>query len=72
MTPAERERITAQATQGHMELETIGKMAARANVKTVVLTHYIARADGNYTPWVLEVKKHFAGEVVVARDLMEF
>jgi ribonuclease BN (tRNA processing enzyme) len=72
MTPAQQEGIMRQATQGHMTLEDIGKMAARANVKTVVLSHYIARTDGNYTPWVLEVKKHFAGEVLVARDLMEF
>jgi hypothetical protein len=58
MTPAERERITQQATQGHMTLEDIGKMAACANVNTVVLSHYLPRADGNYTPWVSEVKKH--------------
>jgi ribonuclease BN (tRNA processing enzyme) len=72
MTPTERERITQQATQGHMTLEDIGTMAARANVKTVVLSHYLPRPDGDYTPWVFEVKKHFAGEVLVARDLMEF
>src|SRR5262245_2999269 len=72
MTPVEQERLTRQATQGHMTLEDIGKTAARANVKTVVLSHYVARADGNYMPWVLEVKKYFAGQVVVARDLMEF
>jgi len=43
-------------------VEDIGKMAARPNVNTVVLSHYLPRADGNYTPWVSEVKKHFAGE----------
>jgi ribonuclease BN (tRNA processing enzyme) len=72
MTPAEQERLTQQATQGHMTLEDIGKMAARANVKTVVLSHYVARADGNYVPWILEVKKYFAGQVVVPRDLTAF
>jgi ribonuclease BN (tRNA processing enzyme) len=72
MTSVEQERLTRQATQGHMTLEDIGKMAARANVKTVVLSHYVARADGNYTPWILEVKKHFAGQVLVPQDLMEF
>ena len=54
MTPAEQEGITRQATQGHMTLEIIGKMAARANVKTVVLSHLTPRADGNYIPWVAE------------------
>lgn len=74
MTPAEQEGMTRQATEGHMTLEIIGKMARLANVKTVVLSHLSSRSDGtdNYTPWVTEVKKHFAGEVVVANDLMEF
>ncbi len=74
MAPAEQEGITRQATQGHMTLEIIGKMAARASVKTVVLSHLSARADGtdNYTPWVAEVKQHFSGQILVAKDLMEF
>ena len=57
-----------------MTLEVIGKMAARANVKTVVLSHLPSRADGvdDYTPWVAEVKKNFAGQVLVAKDPMEF
>jgi ribonuclease BN (tRNA processing enzyme) len=55
-----------------MTLEIIGKMAARANVKAVVLSHLSPRADANYTPWALEVKKHFTGQVLVAKDLMEF
>ena len=74
MTPAERDGITKQATQGHMTLEVIGKMAARAKVKTLVLSHLTARADGtdNYAPWVAEVKKYFSGRVLVAQDLMTF
>ena len=74
MTPAEQAGITRQATQGHMTLEIIGKMAARANVKAVVLSHLSARADGtdDYTAWAAEVKKHFSGQVLIAKDLMEF
>jgi ribonuclease BN (tRNA processing enzyme) len=74
MTPAEQAGITRQATQGHMTLDVIGKMAARANVKTVVLSHLSARADGtdDYTPWAAEVKKYFSGQVLIAKDLMEF
>ena len=73
-TAAEREGITRQATQGHMTLQDIGKMVTRANVKTVVLSHLSARADGsdNYAPWATEVKKHFSGQVLIAKDLMEF
>ena len=73
MTPAEQVGIMQQATQGHMSLETIGNTAARAQVKTVVLSHLTQRfASNDYTPWADEVKKHFAGAVVIANDLMEF
>ena len=74
MTPAEQAGIMRQATQGHMGLEAVGKMAARANVKTLVLSHLSGRADGtnDYTPWAEEVKKHFSGQVLIAKDLMEF
>jgi ribonuclease BN (tRNA processing enzyme) len=74
MTPAEQEGITRQARQGHMGLEVVGKMAARADAKTLVLSHLTARADGSddYTAWADEVKKHFSGQVIIAKDLMEF
>jgi len=45
---------------------------ARANVKTVVLTHLTYRPDGDYTARAAEVKKYFSGEVLTAKDLMEF
>ncbi len=72
MTSAEQDRIKQQMTQGHMSTEDIGKMAARARVKTVVLTHLTSKPDNDYTSWANEVKNHFSGEVLVAKDLMEF
>src|SRR6266545_7161704 len=72
MSPAERAGIMRQMTQGHMTLEEIGTMAASANVKTVVLSHLTHKRDGDYTPWAEQVKKHFSGQVLVAKDLMEF
>jgi ribonuclease BN (tRNA processing enzyme) len=73
MTPAEQEGIMRQATQGHMNLDVIGEMAARAKVKTVVLSHLTQRfGSDDYTPWAEEVKKHFSGQVLIAKDLMEF
>jgi ribonuclease BN (tRNA processing enzyme) len=64
MSPAEQAGIVRQMTQGHMTLEIIGKM--------VVLSHLTHKRDGDYTPWAEEVKKHFSGQVLVAKDLMEF
>jgi ribonuclease BN (tRNA processing enzyme) len=72
MTATEQAGIVRQMTQGHMTLDEIGKMAASAKVKTVVLSHLTHKRDGDYTPWAEEVKKHFSGQVLVAKDLMEF
>jgi ribonuclease BN (tRNA processing enzyme) len=72
MSPAEQAGITRQMTQGHMTLNEIGELAARANVKTVVLSHLTHKRDGDYTSWAEEVKKYFSGQVLVAKDLMEF
>src|SRR5688572_9163455 len=72
MNPAEQTGIMRQMTQGHMALDEIGKMAASANVKTVVLSHLTHKRDGDYKLWAEDVKKHFSGPVLVANDLMEF
>ena len=73
MTADEQAEFMRQATQGHMSLDVIGKLAARANVKTVVLSHLTQRVDtDDYTPWAEEVKKYFSGQVLVAKDLMKF
>ena len=73
MTAAEQAGIMRQATQGHLNLEDIGRMATRANVKTVVLSHLTQRVGtDDYTSWAEEVKKFFSGQVLIAKDLMEF
>jgi len=72
MTPEEQAGMQRQATQGHMTPDIIGKMATRAKVKTVVLTHLTYRPDGDYTSRAEEVRKNFSGQVLVAKDLMEF
>jgi ribonuclease BN (tRNA processing enzyme) len=73
MTPDEQVRSLRRVTEGHLTLDVIGKMATRANVKTVVLSHLGARAGtDDYAPWAEEVKKHFSGQVLIAKDLMEF
>ena len=47
-------------------------MASQGNVKTVVLTHLTYKPDNDYAAVVNEVKKYFSGQVLVAKDLMEF
>lgn len=73
MTAAEQAGIIRQATQGHMGLDVIGKMATRAKVKTLVLSHLSQRfGSDDYTLWAEQVKKDFSGQVLIAEDLMEF
>lgn len=74
MTPEEQASFLRLNAQGHITPEEVGKMAARAGVKTVVLTHLPATADPNdeYAHFVADVNKNFTGRVLVAHDLMEF
>jgi ribonuclease BN (tRNA processing enzyme) len=75
MSDAERAGIMQQATRGHLSMEDVGRMADRAKVKAVVLTHLTFRPPPNtenYQPWADEVKKFFSGQVLVAKDLMVF
>ena len=45
-----------------------------ADVETVVLTHIPATANPNddYTRYAAAVKKSFSGQVLIAKDLMQF
>jgi hypothetical protein len=73
MTSQEQSRIMEQAAKGHLSPQYVGELAARAGVKTVVLTHLTPLPSGNdYSGWAEEVRKRFSGEVLIAKDLMEF
>ena len=72
MTAEVREGVKRQMTQGHLSTADVGDMATRAGVKTVILTHLTYKADDDYAAWVADVKKHFSGDVLVAKDLSEF
>jgi ribonuclease BN (tRNA processing enzyme) len=74
MTSEQQAALMRHMTEEHLTPEEVGKMAARARVKMVVLTHLPATVDehDDYQRFVPEVKKLFSGPVVVAKDLMEF
>jgi ribonuclease BN (tRNA processing enzyme) len=57
----------------HIVTEDLGKLAAAAGVKTLVLTHFVPPDDNSITDdmWMEGVRKHFGGQVIVGRDLME-
>ena len=74
MTPAQQEASIRHQIEEHISPEQVGEMAARAGVKTVVLTHLSATADpkDEYARFGELVRKHFSGQVLIAKDLMEF
>ncbi|MHA6897259.1 MBL fold metallo-hydrolase [Ralstonia pseudosolanacearum] len=74
MTPEQQAALMRHEVEEHLTPDAVGKMAARAHVKTVVLTHLLPTVNehDDYQRYVPEVKKFFSGQVVVAKDLMEF
>jgi ribonuclease BN (tRNA processing enzyme) len=73
MSAREQAEYIRHMEEEHLTPQQIGTMAARAGVKTVVLSHLTRRpGSDDYTPWADEVRKYFSGEVLVAKDLMEF
>jgi ribonuclease BN (tRNA processing enzyme) len=74
MTPEQQARAFRRQVEEHITPDEIGKMATRANVKTVVLSHFLPATDpkDDYERLGEQVSKHFSGKVMVAKDLMEF
>ena len=66
-------RLREHLMAAHTLPEDVGKIAAQANVKTLVLSHFVPGDDASITDeqWSEGVRKYFKGRVVVGRDLME-
>jgi ribonuclease BN (tRNA processing enzyme) len=66
-------RLREHLLASHTSTEDVGRIAAQAGVKTVVLTHLVPGDDPSITDeqWSEGVRKHFNGTIVVGKDLME-
>lgn len=70
LTPEIRRHIIAS----HTDVEDVARLAAAAEVKTLVLTHFVpsepigAVAD---EVWLRAARTHFRGRVILGQDLME-
>lgn len=73
-TPEEQEAFIRHMKEEHVTPEDVGKMAAKAGVKTVVMTHLGPTVDpeDDYQRYIDEAKKYFSGLIVLAKDLMQF
>ncbi|MGA8612791.1 MAG: MBL fold metallo-hydrolase [Xanthobacteraceae bacterium] len=73
-TPFEQEAFSRHMHEEHVTPEDIGKMAAKAAVKAVVMSHLGATVDPNddYQRYIDEAKKYYSGPITIAKDLMKF
>ncbi|MGZ3402223.1 MAG: MBL fold metallo-hydrolase [Phenylobacterium sp.] len=56
----------------HTTAEEVGRVATEAGVRTLVLSHFVPGGPGiTDAEWEAAVRPHFAGRLVVGRDLME-
>lgn len=70
LTPDIRRHIIAS----HTDAEDLGRLAADAGVKTLVMTHFVPSAPTGHIPdeeWIAAARKHFSGRIIAGRDLME-
>jgi ribonuclease BN (tRNA processing enzyme) len=59
--------------ESHTTTEQVGRLASDAGVKTLVLSHFVPGGHP-FVPdetWYRAVRPHFAGELIVGRDLLE-
>jgi len=59
--------------RSHTSVEDAARLAAEAGVTTLVLSHLVPSDDPLVTEdhWLTAARKHFSGEIKVARDLLE-
>ena len=73
-TAEEQQGFIRHMHEEHVTPEDVGKLAAKAGVKTVVMTHLgpTVTPNDDYQRYVEEAKKYFSGQIVLAKDLMQF
>jgi ribonuclease BN (tRNA processing enzyme) len=66
-------KLRAHLLASHTVPEDVGKVAARAEVNTLVLSHFVPGDDPSITDeqWAEGARKHFKGRIIVGKDLME-
>jgi ribonuclease BN (tRNA processing enzyme) len=69
----EAPRLREHLLASHTSTEDVGRIAAQARVKTLVLSHLVPGNDASITDeqWSHDVRKHFKGRIIVGKDLME-
>jgi ribonuclease BN (tRNA processing enzyme) len=67
-------QVVRHILASHTDAADVGRVAARAGVRTLVLTHFVP-TEGPGAPtdeqWLAAVRRQFKGTVIVGKDLME-
>lgn len=65
--------IKKHLMDSHTATEDVGRVAALAEVKVLVLSHLVPGDDPSVTDenWMEGVRKNFSGRIIVAKDLMQ-
>jgi len=72
---SDRAKIFFDIRNYHLGTDQVGKLAADAGVKTLILTHLIPSTDDDdYMNLVFrdEVEQYYKGEIILAKDGTEF
>jgi ribonuclease BN (tRNA processing enzyme) len=66
-------RLREHLLAAHTLPEDVGRIAARAGVKILVLSHFVPGDNPSITDeqWTEGVRKYFSGRIIVGKDLME-
>jgi len=74
LPPLALKAVRMHMEKQHITPEQIGQLAHKANVQSVVLTHYAPGLDGetDLSKYTDGVRKYFSGTVIAGRDLFEF
>jgi ribonuclease BN (tRNA processing enzyme) len=66
-------RLKEHFFASHTTAEECGKVAAAADVKLLVLSHFVPADDPQITEqmWLEAARRHYKGRIIVGRDLME-
>jgi ribonuclease BN (tRNA processing enzyme) len=66
----DRDKLWAHLLRSHSTPEQAGRIAAEAEVKTLVLSHIVPITGVTDEQWKAAAGKYFKGKIIVARDLM--
>lgn len=66
-------RLREHLIAAHTLPEDVGRIAERAGVKTLVLSHFVPGDDPSITDeqWSEGARKYFKGQIIVGKDLLE-